>query len=161
MNFDDAFTILVGTEGGYSNRNPQDDPGGETMWGVTLYTARSHGYTGAMKDLPQSTAKAIYRLSFWLAAGCDQVPADVAFDLFDTAVNSGPSEAVKLLQASVGTDQDGAIGPHTLAAVAAMPADRLRRRFNGHRLALMTDLNNWSPNSKGWARRVAANLLRD
>ena len=49
------------TEGGYSNRNPEDDPGGETMWGVTARVAREDGYTGPMRDLPLERAKSIAR----------------------------------------------------------------------------------------------------
>ena len=50
MEFDDAFTALELIEGGYSN-DPQD-PGGETMYGITARLARAYGYTGAMRDLP-------------------------------------------------------------------------------------------------------------
>ena len=51
MNFDQAFTQLLGHEGGYSN-NPYD-AGGVTMWGVTEKVARQSGYMGDMRDYPQ------------------------------------------------------------------------------------------------------------
>ena len=38
MNFDEAFTKLLGHEGGYSNHPA--DKGGETMWGSTIAVAR-------------------------------------------------------------------------------------------------------------------------
>ncbi|MCZ3110867.1 hypothetical protein NYZ20_18695, partial [Acinetobacter baumannii] len=72
MNFDQAFDALIGHEDGYSN-NPAD-PGGETMWGVTLTVARASDYTGPMKDLPRDTAKAIYRAQYWDAVRADQLP---------------------------------------------------------------------------------------
>lgn len=57
-NFDKAFVELLGNEGSYSN-DPHD-PGGETMWGITIAVARENGYVGAMKDMDQSIAKTIY-----------------------------------------------------------------------------------------------------
>lgn len=61
--FDDAFTALIGNEGGYSF-NPAD-PGGETMWGVTARVARGNGYPGAMKARPLSAAKQIAKTAYW------------------------------------------------------------------------------------------------
>lgn len=161
MNFDQAFDELVGTEGGYSNRNPNDDPGGETMWGVTLTTARANGYDGAMRDLSQDFAKAVYLTKYWKLAHCGDVPPLAAFNLFDAAANSGPTQAIKFVQQAAGTDPDGVWGPHTQAAVAAADVHALMRRFNGIRLDFMVDLHNWQPNSGGWARRIAKNLLSE
>lgn len=50
--FDTLFDRLMKHEGGYVN-NP-NDPGGETMWGVTKAVARQYGYTGSMRQLAQS-----------------------------------------------------------------------------------------------------------
>ncbi len=155
MNFDEAFTRLLGHEGSYSN-NPAD-PGGETMWGVTLKVARANGYTGPMRDLPQSVAKSIYWKSYWDAVKADQMPDIARFDLFDAAVNSGPKQAIKWLQAAVGVPEDGAIGPMTMAAVAKATPLAVAR-FNGIRLAFMADLPTWASFGKGWARRIAGNL---
>ena len=38
MDFDTAFHHLLGHEGSYSNH--PSDPGGETMWGITIAVAR-------------------------------------------------------------------------------------------------------------------------
>jgi lysozyme family protein len=67
--------------------NPKD-PGGETNYGITKATARSHGYTGNMHDIPMSVVERIYRESYW--KGCDALPAGVDLCVFDFAVNSGP-----------------------------------------------------------------------
>lgn len=157
MDFDQAFTKLLGHEGGYVCH--PDDPGGATNWGVTLKVAREAGYLGDMRDLPQSVARAIYRARYWDKAQCDALPASVRFHVFDMAVNSGVSAAAKILQRSVGVKDDGLIGPATLEAVAKADPVRLAVRFNAQRLNLMTDLNNWPSFGRGWARRVAANLL--
>lgn len=157
MNFDQAFDALIGHEGGYSN-NPTD-PGGETMWGVTLTVARASGYTGLMRDLPRDTAKAIYRAQYWDAVRADQLPDQVRFDIFDAAVNSGVKQAVKWLQRVVGVSEDGIIGPATMAAAASSGQD-IGRRYSGVRLKFMTDLPTWPTFGRGWARRIASNLTR-
>lgn len=156
MNFDEAFDRLIGHEGGYSFH--PSDPGGETMWGVTARVARADGYTGDMRSLPRDRAKAIYRKSYWAAVQADQLPEAVRFEVFDAAVNSGPVQAVKWLQRALGVRDDGALGPVTLAAARSADA-MLPARFNGHRLQFMTDLAAWSSFGKGWARRIASNLL--
>ncbi len=156
MDFDTAFSRLLGHEGAYSN-NPAD-PGKETMWGVTASVARSNGYTGSMRDLPQATAKKIYRAQFWDAARCDTLPEAVRFDVFDGCVNSGIAQSIKWLQRAAGVDDDGAFGKVTLAACNAMPSSVLSSRYNGHRLEFMTNLKTWPVFSSGWARRIANNL---
>ena len=156
MNFDQAFDKLIGHEGGYSNH--PSDPGGETMFGVTLRVARRYGYAGAMKDLPRETAKSIYRSEYWYPVKADQLPENIRYDVFDAAVNSGVSQAAKWLQRAVGVKDDGSIGAQTVAA-ALMAGPTLPAKYNGTRLLFMTDLAGWPNFSKGWARRIASNLL--
>lgn len=99
MSFDQAFAHTVGLEGGYSN-NPSDS-GGETMWGITIAVARAHGYAGAMKEMPLSTAKQIYRERYWdlIHLGeVDKISPAIAAEMFDTGVNCGPGVPVPILQ---------------------------------------------------------------
>jgi len=103
-------------------------------------------------------AKAIYARDFWGPAGCDAVPDGLRFDLFDAAVNSGVKAAVRLLQGAAGETADGILGPRTLQAIKSMPPPRLVARFNGHRLAFMSNLPTWPAFGRGWARRIAENL---
>lgn len=153
MNFDDAFHKLLGHEGGYSNH--PDDPGGETMWGVTKRVAEAFGYTGSMRELPMATAKAIYRRQYWDAVRAEELPGALRYAVFDAAVNSGPGQAVRWLQASVGAAVDGRIGMETISLARAAAPDFVLRRMLAQRLRFMTDLNNWPSFSRGWARRVA------
>ena len=155
--FEQAFERTMGHEGGYSN-NPAD-PGGETMWGVTAKVARAAGYTGPMRDLPRETAQAIYRRDYWGPAGCEAVPDALRADLFDAAVNAGVRQAIRLLQRAVGAADDGVLGPLTLQAIGTVPPARLVARFNGARLAHLASLPTWDSFGRGWARRVAANLM--
>jgi lysozyme family protein len=165
MNFDPAFDRLIGHEGAF-----QDDAADRGNWtsgrvGVgeckgTKYGVSAMTYPAEdICNLTLERAKQIYRRDFWGAAGCDTVPDAIKFDLFDTAVNSGVRQAIKLLQKAVGQDDDGILGPHTLQAVQSMPPLRVVARFNGHRLAYMAGLTTWPNFSRGWARRIAANLI--
>ena len=153
MNFEKAFEKLIGHEGGYVD-NPRD-PGGETKFGISK---RSYPRED-IRNLTLARAQQIYRADFWDAVRADEMPDAVRFDLFDAAVNSGVGQATKWLQRAAGAADDGIIGPKTLAAVRSTDPQKLAKRFNGHRLRFMTDLNTWGSFGKGWARRIAANLL--
>ena len=113
MTFDEAFTKLLGHEGGYSNH--PSDPGGETMWGVTKRVAQAHGYMGPMRDLPVALAKQIYKKAYWDAVSADLIPAHTRYAVFDAAVNSGPVQAIKWLQRAMGVEDVGRFGPKTMA----------------------------------------------
>lgn len=157
MTFDDAFSKLLGHEGGYSNHPA--DPGAETMWGVTIKVARESGYVGEMRDMPQQVAKAIYKARYWDKCRADDLPPEVRFNVFDCAVNSGVSTSIKLLQRALGVTDDGVIGPQTIASAQSQNPYRIAARFNGARLNLMTNLQHWESFGKGWARRIASNLM--
>lgn len=156
-NFDQAFVELLGNEGGYSN--DPNDPGGETNWGITLVVARENGYVGTMKDMNQDIAKIIYSKKYWLPT-FDDLPYQVAFQVFDAAVNSGTSQAVCWLQRAAGVADDGKIGPVTMKAVLEADPTKLVLLFNAERLLFMTNLSTWGSFGKGWARRVANNLKK-
>jgi len=153
--FDDAFDLLIGNEGGYSN-NPAD-PGGETMWGITARVARACGYTGPMRDLPRDTAKAICKRLYWDPLRLDDVPAVIGFQVLDANYNGG--HAVLWMQQAAGAKADGVLGPATLQAVANCNALAFIMRFNSLRLVYLTNLKVWTSFSKGWARRIATNLM--
>lgn len=152
MDFDSAFHKLLGHEGGYSN-DPQD-PGGETKFGISK---RSYPQLN-IKALTVDESKAIYKRDYWGPAGCDSVPDALRMDLFDMAVNSGVKAAVRCLQRAAGETADGVLGPKTLQAIQTIPPTRLIARFNAERLEFMTNLPTWGSFSKGWCRRIAANL---
>lgn len=153
MNFDQAFERLLGHEGGLVN-DPRD-PGGQTKYGIS-----KRSYPGEnIADMTLERAKAIYLRDYWGPAGCDCVPDAVKFDLFDMAVNSGVTTAIRTLQRAVGTADDGKLGPITLQAISSTPGPRFIARFNGHRLAFMSSLSTWPSFGRGWANRIAKNLM--
>ena len=157
MNFDMAFGKLLEHEGGYSDH--ATDPGGKTRYGITEAVARRHGYQGDMRDLPIDLARSIYREDYWEAVRAEFMPDAVRFDLFDAAVNSGPRQAVKWLQLAAKAEPDGIIGPKTLLAVRMADPHLLARRLNASRLLFLTGLKAWPHFGKGWARRIASNLM--
>ncbi len=153
MNFDEAFERLLGHEGGYVN-DPRD-PGGETKFGIS-----KRSYPGEdIKNLTLGRAKQIYARDFWGPAGCDTVPDGIRFDLFDMAVNSGVKAAVRTLQRTVGETPDGVLGPLTLQALQSIDPVRVAVRFNAQRLVFMASLPNWPAFGRGWANRIASNLM--
>lgn len=153
MNFDKAFEQLIGHEGGYVF-DPRD-PGGETKFGISK---RSYP-TLDVRALTLADAKALYRRDFWERAQCDKMPPELAFDVFDAAVNSGIGQAIRWLQRAVGVADDGRVGPLTLAALQReADTSAVRARFSGHRLDFMTRLSTFEVFGKGWSRRIAANL---
>ena len=155
MNFDQAFEILIGHEGGYVNH--PNDPGGETKFGIS-----KRSYPGEnILDMTLVRAKDIYQRDYWWKAGCDLVPECVKFDLFDTAVNAGPKTAIQMLQRAVGVEDDGVIGPKTMLALSSMDPERLDKRFNGFRLQHLSTLSTWDTFGRGWANRIAKNLMKD
>lgn len=153
--FDKSFDLLMGHEGAYSDH--KEDNGGKTKYGVTEKTARTHGYRGHMKDLDVDTAKLIYRQHYWMPV-LEMFPLPVAFNIFDAAVNCGPTTAVRMTQQALGIRDDGLFGPMTREALLSMPMDRFLRRFNAIRLEYCTTLDDWKHFGAGWARRIALNL---
>ena len=157
MTFDEAFDRLLGHEGDFSDH--PDDPGGATRYGITERVARKHGYRGDMRDLPIELAKQIARAEYWDAVRADELSDAVRFDVFDGAYHSSPKQSIKWLQRAAGVKDDGDFGQKTMLALRFADPHLLSRRYNHHRLRFMTDLKGWPVFGKGWARRIADNLL--
>lgn len=131
MPFDSAFLEVVNLEGDYSNH--KDDSGGKTRFGITEELARSYDYQGEMQFLPISTAKLIYQEAFWHPlnlTAIDLLSANIALEVFDTAVNTGTRRAAMFLQRALNVlnkrqdyyadiTVDGSIGAKTVSALRA------------------------------------------
>jgi lysozyme family protein len=155
-NFDKALAAVLVHEGGYVN-NPKD-PGGETNLGCTKRVWEEHcGHmvdTKTMRSLTPTDVAPLYKLKYWDKIKGDDLPNGVDYAVFDAAINSGPGRAAKWLQACVGVDPDGGIGPKTLAAVRAANPKQLIEDYSKRRLSFLYDLPTWETFGKGWARRV-------
>lgn len=149
-NFDIAFNLTMGHEGGYVNHS--SDPGGETYRGITR---RDHpnwsGWTIVDRS-KVSTAKgillsmnvktkvdldaavsALYKGIYWDSVNGDIIRyQEIANELFDTAVNMGATWAGTFLQRALNVTNrkstlypnlkpDGDIGNKTITALHANP----------------------------------------
>lgn len=156
-NFDAALKAILHHEGGYVNH--KDDPGGMTNLGVTKRVWEE--WVGhevdekAMRGLTPEMVAPLYKVKYWDKIKGDDLPTGVDYCVFDAAVNSGPGRAAKWLQACVGVEPDGGIGPKTLAAVAAFDPKELVEDYAKRRLSFLMDLKTWPTFGKGWGRRVA------
>jgi lysozyme family protein len=158
-NFDAAFTLVLGVEKGFVD-DPAD-PGGATRFGITERLARKHGYLGDMSALPLPIAQHIAAVEFWIPCRCDALPPELAYQVFDAAYNSGPSQAIKWLQEALDVPVDGVFGGATASAIAgAANVDKVVMRYDALRLIFMANLPTWPSFARGWARRIADNLLR-
>ena len=156
-NFDEALKAVLHHEGGYVFH--KDDPGGMTNLGVTKRVWEE--WVGhevdekAMRALTPEIVGPMYKAKYWDKIKGDDLPAGVDYAVFDAAVNSGPGRAAKWLQACVGVEPDGGIGPKTLAAVADFDPAELVDDYSKRRLSFLMDLPHWPTFGKGWGRRVA------
>ena len=156
-NFDEALKAVLHHEGGFSHHPA--DPGGMTNLGVTKRVWEE--WVGhqvdekAMRALTPEMVGPMYKAKYWDKIKGDDLPAGVDYAVFDAAVNSGPGRAAKWLQACVGVEPDGGIGPKTLAAVAKFDPAELVDDYGKRRLSFLMDLPHWPTFGKGWGRRVA------
>lgn len=107
----------------------KDDPGGVTMYGVSLRWLKDLGAPVGDIDgdgdidrddvmaVTPEIAKSMFRREFWDRPRCGLLPGAVAAVFYDTAVNCGTGRAARLLQEAAGTSVDGVVGPKTRAAV--------------------------------------------
>lgn len=155
-NFVRYLPMILQFEGGWSD-NP-DDPGGPTMKGITIGTYRQwKGKPVTKADLraiSDDEVASIYRRNYWDKVKGDDLPAGLDLVAFDAAVNSGPSRAAKWLQAAIGVEADGKIGPQTLAAANGTELSGAITRACDARLAFMKGLKTWPEFKGGWQKRV-------
>lgn len=118
----------IKNEGGQKYSDNPNDKGGKTRFGITEQTARANGYTGDMRDLPESFAVQIATEQFWYGPKFDKVAefnAPLAEAMFDWGFMSGPSRPSKALQRALNAmnrqqrdyadiNADGALGKISL-----------------------------------------------
>ncbi len=164
MSFDEAFERTMGSEGGYkADRADRGDwTSGQvnkgqlkgTKWGISAMSYPDLD----IKNLTRDEAKVIYEKDWWDKLGLDKYPTGMAYQLFDTAINSGWHNAAEILQAALGVKQDGNIGPVTLAKFKTVDTSDMLMLFLAARLEFMTNISTWGIYGRGWARRIAQNL---
>jgi lysozyme family protein len=151
-NFESCLAHLLKHEGGYVNH--PSDPGGRTNLGVTQavledWLDRSVS-EDEMKTLTPDKVSPLYRELYWNRIKANDLPSGLDYCVFDAAVNSGVSRAIKWLQTSVGVTSDGFIGDETLKAVQFASIET----YCANRLAFLKGRTTWPTFGKGWERRV-------
>lgn len=149
-NFEPCMAEVKIHEGGYVNH--RKDPGGETNWGISK---RSYPRLD-IKSLTWEDAKRIYRHDFWQKIQGDVLPTGVDYVVLDPAINSGPSRAIKFLQAAAKVPADGKLGSQTLNAVLNADPVNLILSISKQRLGFMKGLKTWMTFKNGWSTRVAS-----
>lgn len=149
LTVDQAIAGIIEREGGYVDHPA--DRGGPTKYGITEATARAEGLTCVIRDLTLDQAADIYRRTYWVKPGFNDVhllSSAIAAELFDTGVNMGPSVAIVFLQRALnvlnrqGRDYpdlrvDGRNGKGTIGALSTF----LSLRGKPGEVVLLTALN--------------------
>ena len=161
--FDKAIKFIIESEAVYKNGvvvselEPGDD-GGLTKWGVDQ---RSHPDVD-IQNLTYEGAVEIYRTEYWEKSRADQLPYPLSLVHVDGAVNVGIGQQTKFLQRVCGAEDDGDIGPKTLAAVMyeckARGAKVIAKDVIVHREKFYKNLASTKPEKKrflnGWLNRL-------
>jgi len=112
-----------------------------------------------MQNLTQRDASDIYERDYWTGPRLDQIEdTKLAENVFDMAVNAGPSRAIRLLQEAAGAQADGVIGPQTLRAVKEAGVntnDYSDQRLNFYHGLAAADPDSYERYLKGWSKRAA------
>ena len=150
--FNKAIEVILKHEGGYVNN--KSDPGGETNYGISK---RSYPDLD-IKNLTKEQAKEIYKKDYWNPLKLHLIHnANVCLEIFDFAVNAGPSRAVKMAQMLAGTEEDGRLGGITAKAINEYKGDFVKD-YKHTRIIYYENLANDKPKLsiflKGWTNRV-------
>lgn len=147
--FDRAFSLLLSYEGGYSN--DPNDPGGRTLYGIS---EKSHPLLWQHAPPTKEQAKDLYYTQYWLPAHCPDFPQPIALLVFDSAVNLGVSQSLRLLQRSLSVPEDGLWGPVSQQALATEDIGQVQQNFLTERALFYADLPHWRHFRRGWIRRL-------
>lgn len=166
--FRKAQSFVLKWEGGLCE--DKNDAGGITKYGVSLRFLKSIQPDATREDiivLTKEQASEIFYNNFWKPCKCPQIiDDDIAFALYDTAVNMGVNQAVKLLQRAININTseelevDGRIGDKTVNAVNNNSGKYILQSFLLQRVEFYKNLAAKKPSQnvflKGWLNRVYA-----
>ena len=156
-NFERCLAFTLKQEGGYGD-HPLD-PGGATKFGVTQATlARFRGRAVSKADvraLTRQEAADIYRRDYWAPVAGDSLPVGIDAVVFDHAVNSGPTAALKTLRAALGLPLAAHV-QGVVEACAKARSENLARELCRRRMSFLRALRTFATFGRGWTRRVEA-----
>lgn len=161
----DAIEKVLKHEGGYVDHPA--DKGGATNFGITQKVYEDFVKRKVTKDeiknMPRGNAIAIYKQNYW-----DRIKGDaikdyaVAFLIFDAAVNSGVSTAIKTAQRILGINPDGVAGAEFIKHLNGFNPREFASRYNKAREDFYKAIVAKNPSQqvfiKGWLKRVSDNV---
>lgn len=131
------------------------DTGLRSIYGIS---ERAHPEAWANGAPSWQSAREIYAGDYWLKHHCDMMPIWAAMLLFDGVVQHSPSVAVRIFQRSIGSTDDGVVGPKTVAAAKfAIPKTTIPLYLadRADYYASLTRTNRkFMPYSRGWFARL-------
>lgn len=158
-----CYQFVKDYEGGYVN--DPNDPGGCTNMGITINTLKTWRGDPSLtcedvKSLGEPEVGLIYASSYWAPVWGNQLPVGLNLQVFDFGVNAGPYRSISKLQALVGTDVDGIMGPNTLEATDNYCDDHgvseVIDAYSQIRQDYYESLSNFSIYGNGWTARNEA-----
>lgn len=174
-NFKNLSKFIQSFEGGYVN--DPDDKGGETNKGITIGTWKNAGFDTSEKydelrvgnKIYKNVTASLYKMTdaqwdqvfqkyYWSRWKADQIEdQSVANTLVDWVWASG-KWGVVIPQRLLGVDQDGIVGPKTIAALNAKDGEVFFKEIQAARRQYIEDIIKKTPtNAKfrnGWLRRI-------
>lgn len=163
-NFNTSLDLILKSEGGF-NDNPKD-PGniladgrnGCTNFGITQQNWENYlGHKVSIVDMKALSIESIskfYKIKYWDACNCDELPIGIDYMTFDFAINTGVGRSSKVLQSACGVIVDGSIGPNTINAINNMNITTLIDKFSELKTIFYKSLITFSIFGKGWLNRV-------
>lgn len=164
MIYDVAFARVIGHEGKF--QNDRNDRGNWTTGVIgsgelkgTNYGISAMSYPNEdIRNLTLERAKELYYRDFWLRVSGGDLHDALVYQLFDSAINHGIGNAIRILQRAVGVLDDGDMGPMTHKAIIDRGTDDTLKLFNAKRIRFFTRLSTFKLYGAGWMNRVAQNL---
>lgn len=166
-NLEESLRHVLVHEGGYVNN--KKDPGGPTNRGVTQavydgYRTRKGLPSKSVRSITLEEVSEIYSGQYWNPIRGDDLPVGLDYAVFDFAVNSGASRAIKTLQSVLGVRMDGVIGEKTLSAAMDREVVSLIEEYVEARMKFLRGLKprngkgGWQVFGRGWTRRVMGEI---
>ena len=159
--------LIVETHEGTTWDNDPQDPGNWTGGniGIGALTGSKYGISAAsyphldIEDLTEDQAFAIYWRDYWTPIRGDSLTPAIALVVFDFAINSGVSCAVKQLQAFLDVREDGILGtietlPALQQSLANLGSVRFIAGYLVRRINMLQTLANWQHERDGWEERL-------
>jgi lysozyme family protein len=157
-NFKTALNLTLKFEGGWVDNI--HDPGGSTNMGITMKTLaryRNHPVSASdLRMLARDEVEDLYLNLYWHPLSANELPSGIDLALFDYAVNSGQTAAIRALQTALGVQVDGILGSDTLKVLVSTDQSALIHKVSNQRLDFLRRLGTFRWFGVGWTTRVKA-----